>query len=355
MHFSTRERSFMVQTYIRTRSVQETKNRFRHTFPNRNPPTLMTIRYNYNKYITHGTSLNRNPKHSGRHRTGRSARNIAAVQQELQRNPSASAHRHNAPISKSTFNRIVKNDLHYYPYRVLTQHALEPGDPARRINFCQWLIGRGGRFLIKVLIGDEASFSMDGKVNTWNTREYAPKNQPPGTRYNVPNDKRKIMVWVGLLGDNTIIGPYIFQQNVNGQTYLDMINNFVVPQLAAKYGHGRNGSIRQIWWFQDGAPAHRARVVHNRLQQLFPNRVVGLGHTVEWPPRSPDLTPCDYFLWGYIKDQVYKTVPPTLAVLQQRIQCEIRMLHRNRMTRCSIHAMASRCRRCVAAQGAQIR
>ena len=27
-----------------------------------------------------------------------------------------------------------------------------------------------------------------------------------------------------------------------------------------------------------------------------------------WPPRSPDLTPCDYFLWGYVKDQVF--IPP---------------------------------------------
>jgi hypothetical protein len=27
-----------------------------------------------------------------------------------------------------------------------------------------------------------------------------------------------------------------------------------------------------------------------------------------WPPRSPDATPCDFFLWGFVKDQVY--VPP---------------------------------------------
>ena len=27
-----------------------------------------------------------------------------------------------------------------------------------------------------------------------------------------------------------------------------------------------------------------------------------------WPPRSPDMTPCDFFLWGYVKERVY--VPP---------------------------------------------
>ena len=29
------------------------------------------------------------------------------------------------------------------------------------------------------------------------------------------------------------------------------------------------------------------------------------------PPRSPDATACDLFLWGYVKDQVY--VPPLPA------------------------------------------
>ena len=29
-------------------------------------------------------------------------------------------------------------------------------------------------------------------------------------------------------------------------------------------------------------------------------------HLLLWPPRSPDLTPCDVFLWGYVKDNAYK-------------------------------------------------
>ena len=34
-----------------------------------------------------------------------------------------------------------------------------------------------------------------------------------------------------------------------------------------------------------------------------------------WPPRSPDATPCDFFLWGYVKDQVY--VPPLPASIPE--------------------------------------
>ncbi|GBN65570.1 hypothetical protein AVEN_232475-1 [Araneus ventricosus] len=39
-----------------------------------------------------------------------------------------------------------------------------------------------------------------------------------------------------------------------------------------------------------------------------------------WPPRSPDLTPCDFFLRGYVKDKVYVPPMPTkLQALQERI------------------------------------
>jgi hypothetical protein len=33
------------------------------------------------------------------------------------------------------------------------------------------------------------------------------------------------------------------------------------------------------------------------------------------PPRSPDPTPCDFFMWGYVKDQVY--VPALAASIPE--------------------------------------
>jgi hypothetical protein len=39
-----------------------------------------------------------------------------------------------------------------------------------------------------------------------------------------------------------------------------------------------------------------------------------------WPPRSPDLTPCDFFLWGFFKDSVYvPPLPMSLKELRGRI------------------------------------
>ena len=37
-----------------------------------------------------------------------------------------------------------------------------------------------------------------------------------------------------------------------------------------------------------------------------------------WPPRSPELTPVDFFLWGLLKDKVYKNSPRTIRTTQRR-------------------------------------
>jgi hypothetical protein len=41
------------------------------------------------------------------------------------------------------------------------------------------------------------------------------------------------------------------------------------------------------------------------------------------PPRSPDLTPTDYFLWGYLKQLVYSNCPQTIEDLKQNIEVAI--------------------------------
>ena len=68
------------------------------------------------------------------------------------------------------------------------------------------------------------------------------------------------------------------------------------------------------------APALRLIEVRDRLNEVFgENRVIALQHNVEWPPCSPDLTPCDFFLWGYLKNKVFTTPSENIDDLRQRI------------------------------------
>ncbi|GFW29910.1 uncharacterized protein TNCV_4999501 [Trichonephila clavipes] len=52
----------------------------------------------------------------------------------------------------------------------------------------------------------------------------------------------------------------------------------------------------------------------------FGDRLISRFGPVNWPPRSCDLTPLDYFLWGYVKSLVYADKPQTLGYLEDNIR-----------------------------------
>ncbi|CAK1596564.1 unnamed protein product [Parnassius mnemosyne] len=62
---------------------------------------------------------------------------------------------------------------------------------------------------------------------------------------------------------------------------------------------------RRTWFQHDGAPPHVVRFVCARLTELFDDHWIGRQGPHAWPPRSPDLTPLDFFLWGYVKERVF--------------------------------------------------
>ena len=122
-----------------------------------------------------------------------------------------------------------------------------------------------------------------------------------------------------------IIWSFFFEGSVNGLNYLTMLNEEVFPQLIRKFGNQfNNGHFSRLWWAQNGAPAHNALETREWLEEFFPNHIVALNHAVEWPPRSPDLSPCDFFLLGYVKSKVYVSPPTSIDDLKTKIAREIR-------------------------------
>lgn len=74
-----------------------------------------------------------------------------------------------------------------------------------------------------------------------------------------------------------------------------------------------------MWFLHDGAPPHVSRVVREHLDQAFPHRWIGRRGPVNWPPRSPDLNPVDFYVWGDMKNKVYCTEVPSVDDLRERI------------------------------------
>ncbi|GFX46786.1 putative DD41D transposase [Trichonephila clavipes] len=92
-----------------------------------------------------------------------------------------------------------------------------------------------------------------------------------------------------------------------------MITNFFIPEL-------NNRDVQELWFQQDGATCHIACATINLLKDTFGDRLISRFGPVNWPPRSCDLTPLDYFLWGYVKSLVYADKPQTLDHLEDNIR-----------------------------------
>ncbi|GFW93604.1 putative transposable element [Trichonephila clavipes] len=75
----------------------------------------------------------------------------------------------------------------------------------------------------------------------------------------------------------------------------------------------------ELWFQQDGATCHTVRATIDLLKDTFGDRLISRFGPVNWPPRSCDLTPLDYFLWGYVKSLVYADKPQTLDHLEDNI------------------------------------
>ncbi|GFV09175.1 ankyrin repeat and MYND domain-containing protein 2 [Trichonephila clavipes] len=92
-----------------------------------------------------------------------------------------------------------------------------------------------------------------------------------------------------------------------------MITNYFIPEL-------NNHDVQELWFQQDGATCHTARATIDLLKDTFGDRLISRFGPVNWPPRSCDLTPLDYFLWGYVKSLIYADKPQTLDHLEDNIR-----------------------------------
>lgn len=128
-------------------------------------------------------------------------------------------------------------------------------------------------------------------------------------------------VWCGI-ADSRIIGPHFFEETLNGERYLQ----FLQRDLFGLFEDVPYATRLNMWFQQDGAPPHYARSVRNFLDERFPQKWIGRGGPVLWPPRSPDLTSPDFFLWGYVKDVVFREPPTDRENMKDRIRAACRAI-----------------------------
>jgi hypothetical protein len=206
--------------------------------------------------------------------------------------------------------------LHPFHYRKV--QGLINNDGLARVAFCQRMTQKlveDPGFLNKILWTDESLFTREGVFNSHNQHMWLEEN-PHAKRENSYQHKFSVNLWAGIIG-NKLIGPVIFPNRLNSENYLHFLNNELRELLEDIDLETR----RTMWYQHDGCPAHFGLAVRNWLNEQYPARWIGRGSNVlAWPARSPDLTPLDFFLWGTLKDKVYKTPVNTREELLGRIR-----------------------------------
>lgn len=306
------------------------------------PPARQTITSIYQKFKDTGSIADE--QRSGRPRTATSKENLATVQNILENDPTTTSRVGSlqAGMSQSSFIRAA-HELDFSPYRPQRVQELSDDDFDRRMEACEHMLelfNGDPRLVDKVLWSDESEFRLDGTVNRHNCVYWATAN--PGATFAVPHTQRGVMVWCAMTSTR-LIGPYFFEGSVNSQSYLTMLSDFLWPQI----------SRRRLIFQQDGASAHYAVAARRWLDEKMHGRWIGRRGPYEWPARSPDLTPCDFYLWGRLKTIVYRQKSTTLDELREKIRTACAQLSNDELAR-ACQAVPARMRTCVAAEGRHV-
>ena len=100
-------------------------------------------------------------------------------------------------------------------------------------------------------------------------------------------------------------GPIFFQNTVYSRTY---VNDTLTPFFRELTNRERNFAFFQ----QDSATAHTVDISMREIEYVFHDGIIT---RYLWSARCPDMTPYDFYLWGRLKNAVYKTNPRTLEEL----------------------------------------
>lgn len=338
--WSDTQKSFCVETYVLTNSLDETRRQYLKKFglDHRRldlAPGNKSIQKWVAKFRNFGTVVKTKPP--GRGRTVRSEANIQRLSASTLQSPKRSTRRRSQAlnISRTTLRRIMKEDLGLYPYRLSIHQKLSSCDRERRVAMAEWF-EHNPRVFSKLWFSDEAHFWLNGYVNTHNAVHWG--KEPPDEVLCRPLHCEKVTAWLAMRHGGGTIGPFFFENENEVATTINSAR-YVSTALEPFWRELGERPLRrnQEWFQQDGATPHTACASMDWVRSHFPDRHISLKSAVPWAPHSPDLSPLDFFMWGYLKDRVYAGRPATTHELKTAIVQEVDRIPADMVDKAIIH------------------
>ena len=165
------------------------------------------------------------------------------------------------------------------------------------------------------------------------------------------NPHSRDFLWMcGVLG-NRLIGPFVFDNNLTGNIW-SLPEAWVTKFVGRHPVNDKEPNVLPTWW--GSATLHSART--GVLKWIFSNRWLGRGGPIAWPPRSPDLTPMDYYLGGHMKTLVYETKVDSRAALRRRVFAAVQHIrnHPNNISSAT-ESLLIRAENCIATAGGHLK
>ena len=229
MVFTSREKAFCVLEYARTNSNKTEQRAFVRKFTKKSP-TAKQI-WSWKKKFEDEGCLSR-AKGSGRPATAKGK--VEWIRQTLMRSPKKSIRTTSMEtlISPTTVWGVVRKRLVMKPYKLQVVQAITAADKRKRKQFYVDMKEKleEDEFNERLVLSDEATFHTNGKVNRYNVRIWGEENPHVTTEHE--RDSPKVNVFCAI-SKNHVHGPFFFEENVTGNVYLWMLQNWLMDELIA--------------------------------------------------------------------------------------------------------------------------
>ena len=191
---------------------------YREKYPQRRTPDSRSFRVVMDRFMTTGSvDL---PKRNVANRVANEGKELEILLQ-IEEDPHIGSRRLAllSNVSQTTVNRTTRK-YKYHPYHIELHQELHNQDFQLRVTFCEWLLRKieiNPNFVNYIMYSDEATFKSNGAVNRHNMHYYATEN-PHWVREVQHQNHWSLNVWCGI-HNNRIIGPYFFNEPLNGHSY----------------------------------------------------------------------------------------------------------------------------------------
>ena len=189
-------------------------------------------------------------------------------------------------LSRESVRTNLQKDLKFHPYKMCVVQELRATDYEQREDFAirMQVQLEENENAVTIIKSDKAHFHLSGEVNKQILHYWASEN-PLNIHEEPLHSERVTVCAIGIFG---IIGPY-FCKDENGATvtvdaerYIHMLNTFLRPQMKRQRLH----NVQNVYFQQDGATPHTARLSMDVVRRMFPGRVISL-LTTSCGPQGP--------------------------------------------------------------------